>query len=103
MPRKRGEHWRDAWTPDIVRRRIRAAMLLNRLEGFVAGRIEMSAAQVTAALGLLRKVLPDLKQVEVSGSIHQTLEHVAVSEARRRLDELLGERTTGDDAPPVSH
>lgn len=91
------------WTTDRVRERIRCAMLINRLEGVVAGRIVMSQSQVTAALGLLKKVLPDLKQVEVSGSIHQTHEHVAVSEARTRLSELLGERATGADAPALPH
>jgi hypothetical protein len=60
-----------------VRNRIRAAMLVNRLSDFVEGKIEprtgkpveLSTAQVSAALGLLRKIVPDLAQVEHSGEI----------------------------------
>jgi hypothetical protein len=37
------------------------------LEKHVRGKREMSATQVTAALGLLRKVVPDMAQLEHSG------------------------------------
>ena len=37
------------WTPEIVRRRIRAGMLLNRLRNHVLGRIEMTQTQILAA------------------------------------------------------
>jgi hypothetical protein len=33
--------------------------------------VEMSSAQVTAALGLLRKTLPDLTATELSGEVTQ--------------------------------
>lgn len=60
---------RNALHSERVRERIRTAMLLNRLTGFVLGRIEMSAHQVSAALGLLRKTVPDLAAIEHSGEV----------------------------------
>jgi hypothetical protein len=37
------------------------------LTKFVNGEVEMQPAQVTAALGLLKKSLPDLANVQLSG------------------------------------
>jgi hypothetical protein len=42
-------------------------MLINRLTLFVKGKVELSPHQVTAALGLLKKTLPDLASVTHSG------------------------------------
>lgn len=53
-----GEAWRE---------KIRVSMLLNRLQNHIAGRINMSQSQVSAALGLLKKRLPDLTATELSG------------------------------------
>lgn len=54
------------------RERIKGSEIINRLQGFVLGEndsngkpIDLSSTQVTAALGLLRKTLPDLKSAEV--------------------------------------
>lgn len=47
------------------RAKIRTGMLLNRLNDFAAGRIEMSRGQVQAATVLLRKVLPDLSSTDL--------------------------------------
>lgn len=55
------------------RAKIQGAEIINRLQGFILGTpdpatkkpIELSSTQVTAALGLLRKTLPDLKSAEV--------------------------------------
>lgn len=52
---------------DKTRERIKASMLLNRLEKFVEGKVELNAAQVSAALGLLKKVVPDLQAVSLDG------------------------------------
>jgi hypothetical protein len=60
------------WTPEIVRQRIKTSMLVNRLTDHAAGQCEMSASQITAALGLLRKSLPDLLGVAHTGSIEMT-------------------------------
>ena len=50
---------------DEHRNRIGKSNILARLMKFSMGEIEMSPHQVTAALGLLRKVLPDLASQEL--------------------------------------
>lgn len=57
------------WTPEIVRQRIRTSQITRRLTDHVLGNVEMTASQVTAALGLLRKSLPDLSAVAHTGSV----------------------------------
>lgn len=54
---------------EMVREKIRASQLVNRLEDHALGDAEMSSTQVQAALGLLKKVVPDLsaQQVELGG------------------------------------
>ena len=52
-----------------TRSKIQASQLINRLTDHVLNNLEMSATQVNAALGLLKKTLPDLKQIELSGSV----------------------------------
>ena len=46
---------------------IRASQLLNRLNSFVNGEIELTPAQVQAAKIIIGKEIPDLKAVEHSG------------------------------------
>lgn len=46
--------------PESHRLKIKNSNILNALIQHVEGKREMSASQVTAGLGLLRKVLPDL-------------------------------------------
>ncbi|MEM8575533.1 MAG: hypothetical protein AAGF48_12960 [Pseudomonadota bacterium] len=67
-----------------TRDKIQTSQLVNRLEKFVNGDVEMKPAQVTAALGLLKKTLPDLTTTELKGNLGLTHEEA--------LDEL-------DDAP----
>lgn len=52
---------------DAVRARIRAGGIVYRLEQHVLGKIAMEPSAVTAALGLLRKVVPDLASHEHTG------------------------------------
>lgn len=47
------------------RAKIQNSSILNALIEHVEGRREMSSTQVTAALGLLKKALPDLQSVEL--------------------------------------
>ena len=47
------------------RDKIKNSNILNALIEHVEGNREMSSTQVTAALGLLKKALPDLQSVEV--------------------------------------
>jgi hypothetical protein len=54
---------------DFTREKIQTSQLVNRLTQHAFGKNKMTSTQVTAALGLLKKSLPDLaaSQVEVSG------------------------------------
>ena len=58
------------WThASQVRDRIRVSMIVNRLHKHVAGELKMSSTQIKAAEILLRKAVPDLKQIEHTGEI----------------------------------
>lgn len=52
---------------DEHRTKIANSQILNRLVGHVEGTVELSSTQVTAALGLLKKVMPDLQSTQISG------------------------------------
>ena len=52
--------------PDEVRRKIKTSQLVNRLNSFVQGKIHMEPHQVTAALGLIKKTMPDLSAVDAT-------------------------------------
>lgn len=50
--------------PDEVRQKIKTSQLVNRLTSHVLDNLELSATQVTAAIALIRKTMPDLSNVE---------------------------------------
>jgi len=52
-----------------TRAKIKTSQLVNRLTDHVLGTVDLSATQVSAALGLLRKTLPDLAAVEHTGEV----------------------------------
>jgi hypothetical protein len=60
---------------DETRAKIKSAQIINRLHGHVMGEVELSATQVSAALGLLRKTIPDLSQAEIKSET--TVRYVA--------------------------
>jgi hypothetical protein len=60
---------RDLYHPEEVRAKIKTSQLINRLHGFIFDGVEMSRTQVAAAMGLLRKTMPDLSAVAVSGTL----------------------------------
>ena len=51
-----------------IRQKIKATLIINKLENHALGKEEMSATQITAALGLLKKCDPDLAAIELSGN-----------------------------------
>ena len=57
---------------DETRLKIKAGNIITRLQKLIAGEIEMAPHAVTAALGLLRKAIPDLTSVEHSGEVTKT-------------------------------
>ncbi len=52
---------------DAHRVKIKNSNILNALIEHVEGKREMSATQVSAGLGLLRKVMPDLATTTIQG------------------------------------
>lgn len=51
---------------EMIREKIRASQILNVLEEHILEGKEMSKSQVSAALGLLRKCVPDLTATTIS-------------------------------------
>jgi hypothetical protein len=54
---------------EYTKAKIKASNIITRLQKHINGEIEMVPSAVTAALGLLKKVVPDLTSVEHSGEI----------------------------------
>lgn len=91
------------WTPEIVRSRIRTSQIARRLTDHVLGQVEMSATQVTAALGLLRKTLPDLSQMDLK-TARQDIADINTDELVRRISALegaLGPQASGNESSEV--
>lgn len=65
--RKPGFHMTDEH-----RVKIQNSNILNALIEHIEGTREMGASQVTAAIALLRKVLPDMQSIEHSGEVVAT-------------------------------
>lgn len=72
MAARKNKPLHDAKTKE----RIRASQLLNRLNSFANGEIDMTRAQVAAAEIVIRKVIPDLKAVELTGADGEAMQHV---------------------------
>lgn len=61
--RRRLEHNED------VRRKIQSSQLINRLQDHIVKNVDISPTQMKAIEILLRKSLPDLSSVEISGDV----------------------------------
>lgn len=59
--KQRGGSIDMAWEEE-TRRKIQTSQIINRLIGHVNGDVKLETSQVTAGLGLLKKILPDLSQ-----------------------------------------
>ena len=77
---------------DEVRARIQASQLVNRLTDHAFGDVELSATQIKAIEILLRKSIPDLSAVELSGDADNP---VAISRI-----ELVALSGNGADSTP---
>ena len=80
------------WTPEIVRSRIKTALLLNRLQDQALNGTELAPGQQRAIEILLKKCMPDLTSVALSGSVEMTkpdelsdsdLAHIATAGSHR--------------------
>lgn len=78
VPRMAAEH----------RAKIRTVAILNALEEHVLGKRAMQQTQVTAAVALLRKTMPDLSQTSVTGDPNNPIEHRVIITGVRRASDL---------------
>jgi len=68
-----------------TRARIQAGTIVSRLIKFVNGEISLEPAQVTAAVALMKKVLPDLTYVETKATItHNVIRSPAIAETEQQ-------------------
>jgi len=70
MAGKKGMHHRVTTSPaaaEAIRARINGAQIAERLKKHVLGKVRMTPSQVTAGLGLLKKVMPDTQAIELTG------------------------------------
>jgi hypothetical protein len=80
-----------------TRAKIQVSQLVNRLTAHVLGEVDMVPSQVTAALGLLRKAMPDLAAVEHKGEM--TVRNVA----RLPSPQHTADEWTRQNSPPLTH
>lgn len=74
---------RNAMNIAETRERVRTTQLINRLENHALGQVDMSNTQVQAALGLLKKTLPDLAaQTNPDGGTPETILRVVTGVPR---------------------
>lgn len=60
---------------DRTKIRIQTSQIVNRLEDHIFGQIKMEPSAVSAALGLLKKKLPDLAATTHEGNPDKPIEH----------------------------
>jgi len=56
-----------------TREKIQTSQLINRLEDHILNDLELSGTQIKAIEILLKKTMPDLKQVEVTGDVEKPI------------------------------
>ena len=78
------------WTPEVVRARIKAGMLVKALIDHTLGNREMVPSQVTAGLGLLKKVIPDLSAMDIKSVATNDIRELETAELHRRISALEG-------------
>ena len=86
---------------DEHRVKIQNSNILNALIEHVEGTREMSATQVTAGLGLLKKVLPDMTHAELSGPNGGPIQMEETGQGAAKLAAILdaiASRTSGSPA-----
>lgn len=72
--------------PDEVRAKIQASQLINRLHDNAFGKVELTRSQVRSIEILLKKAIPDLSAVELTGEGGGPLQITVVSGVPRSDD-----------------
>lgn len=101
---RRNTEWKGAWTPDVVRQRIQATAIMNRLTDHALGKIALTATQIRAAEILLRKTVPDLSAVEHSGEVaqrHYIVEVPAVAATSEQWQKQIEQEQASNLLPGV--
>lgn len=57
-----------------TRAKIQTSQLINRLQDHVFGKVDLNPTQVQAAMGLLKKTLPDLTSAQIDANVHLSQE-----------------------------
>ena len=67
---------RNAMNIEEARNKIQTTQIVNRLTSHALGKLKkpMDTSQVAAALGLLKKSIPDIKEEHHTGNIKTTVE-----------------------------
>ena len=93
---------------DRTREAIKTTQLVRRVQQFALGEpddkgnlFEMTGNQLRAALALINKNIPDLRAIELSGQVQQTVEHRSNEAINSRIGELLG--SNADSSPATTH
>ena len=95
-------------TPDVQltdehRSKIQKSQILNRLISHVEGKCDLSATQVTAGLGLLKKALPDLVSSDnTTEVIHRYVARVP-EKAKTNDEWMLNQQSSGAQVPSKPH
>jgi hypothetical protein len=77
-----------------MRQKIRGTLIIKALENHCINEAEMSSSQVSAALGLLRKIVPDLSAVSLAGEVRvRPIQEMTDQE----IDTLLAASYPGDN------
>ena len=75
---------------DEHRTKIQNSQILNALIEHTLGTREMGATQVTAGIALMRKVLPDLQNVQLTGADEGPVQVEEVGAKQRLHDRIAG-------------
>jgi hypothetical protein len=73
--------------PDEVRKKIQVSSLLNELHKVAMGEKTIDKERLKAIEILLRKAIPDLKAVELSGNADEPLKIIFNTNVERKLDQ----------------
>lgn len=80
---------------DEHRLKIQNSNILKVLIQHAQGERDMSATQVTAGIALLKKVLPDLQAIELSGDPDNPVQHVHTVELIGRIAAKANDQSDG--------
>lgn len=97
----RKERPNRAHANDKCRERIKTSLLLNKLEDHILTNSDLSPTQIKAAEILLKKTLPDLKQLEHIGNPDKPVEHNHTLRPQLSKEEWLSAHGVGTTSWPT--